>query len=110
MTPAEELAEVRRILGVPDGVPLVDHADRVARALADVLSPLAPWPAGWVVVPEEGIVALDRDADGECRAYVCTHGWDEWRWHAGGKAGTASDMLTAIADCMAVLGGGTSPV
>jgi hypothetical protein len=108
MTAAEELAEVRRILGVPDGVSLVDHAAQVARALADALSPLAPWPAGWVVVPEEGIVALDRDEDGSSLAYVSLRqGGAEWWTHDA--VGRADDVLTAIADCMAVLGGGTPP-
>jgi len=99
-------ADVRRILAIPDGVDTVEHLQRVARALADALSPLAPWPPGWTRVECEGIVAYQWQEDGRCDAWVeydpdraC--GW--WYLHEPRQIGCAADVRAAIAECMAVM-------
>ena len=106
---SEALLTVRRILAIPEGADVVDHIAKVAHALADMLHPLAPWPPGWAPVPEEGIAALDLDAEGGCRAYVTpmpgTAAWCVCRRRSRKvtATGSARDVLTAIADCMARL-------
>lgn len=105
----DEVASVRRILAIPEGADVADRVTMVVHALADMLHPLAPWPPGWVPMPAEGIAALDLDAEGGCRAYVTpmpgTAAWCVCRRRSRKvtATGSARDVLTAIADCMARL-------
>lgn len=97
-------ADARRILGIPDGVDTAEHLQRVAHALADALSPLAPWPPGWVVVPEEGVVAFNQHEDGGADAWVDSNpGGARWCINHPRRWGLSANVLDAIADCMAAL-------